>query len=133
MMTRSPGLTLGVNCRYTHHTDARFLAQPFDVVVVPNGPASVCLQLRPFLAADTPLTFFPITPPPRIFFVVLSQPCPPLDSLQQRVRNGVIGGVPRPVRHCENRQETQRSSRARGSLANPGHSAASPRISMQDT
>jgi hypothetical protein len=33
----------------------------------------------------TPLDFFPVTLPPRVFFVVLSQPCPLLDSLEQRV------------------------------------------------
>jgi glycosyltransferase involved in cell wall biosynthesis len=56
--TSQPGHTLGVDCLNVHVTSPAFLAQPFDVVVILNGPADVCLKLRSLLAPTTPLVLW---------------------------------------------------------------------------
>jgi glycosyltransferase involved in cell wall biosynthesis len=56
--TSQPGPTLGVNCLSAPNTPISFLSQPFDAVVVLNGPAGVGPQLRPRLAPATPLVLW---------------------------------------------------------------------------
>src|SRR5437016_4635546 len=56
--TSRPGLVRGVECLSDKTTGAAWLAQPFDAVVVLNGPASMGLELRPHLAAATPLVLW---------------------------------------------------------------------------
>jgi glycosyltransferase involved in cell wall biosynthesis len=56
--TRQPRQILGVDCLPLYDTDISFLAQPFDALVVVNANASLCLQLRPCLAASTPLVLW---------------------------------------------------------------------------
>jgi glycosyltransferase involved in cell wall biosynthesis len=56
--TSQPGQHLGVDCLCASSTDVAFLAQPFDAVVVLNGPAEECLRLRRYLAPATPLVLW---------------------------------------------------------------------------
>jgi hypothetical protein len=56
--TSQPGQILGVDCFSAPGVNAAFLAQPFDVLVALNSPASVGLLLRPYLAAATPLVLW---------------------------------------------------------------------------
>src|SRR4051812_42975789 len=54
--TPRPGRVRGVDCLNVQNTDRAFLAQPLDAAVVVSGPAG--LQLRPYLAAATPLVLW---------------------------------------------------------------------------
>ena len=52
--TRRPGQVRGVNCLSLETMGPAFLGQPFDAVVVLNGPADLCLQIRGSLKPGTP-------------------------------------------------------------------------------
>jgi glycosyltransferase involved in cell wall biosynthesis len=49
---------MGVTCLSILNIPAESLAQPFDALIVLNGPAEICLRLRPHLAPATPLVLW---------------------------------------------------------------------------
>jgi protein O-GlcNAc transferase len=56
--TREPHVALGVRCRSAEPMSDGLFAPPCDAVVVLNGPADVCLRLRPLLAPNTLLVLW---------------------------------------------------------------------------
>jgi glycosyltransferase involved in cell wall biosynthesis len=56
--TASPRDVMGVTCVSTRRLLLTEFAQPFDALVVLNGPADTCLQLRPHLDPRTPLVLW---------------------------------------------------------------------------
>ena len=55
---REPHVALGVRCRSAEQMSDGLFAPPCDAVVVLNGPADVCLRLRPLLAPSTLLVLW---------------------------------------------------------------------------
>jgi glycosyltransferase involved in cell wall biosynthesis len=56
--TSAPGEVLGVSCVSIQTIAMEWFAQPFDALIVLNGPADACAQLRPHLADATPLVLW---------------------------------------------------------------------------
>src|SRR4051794_24308848 len=56
--TVRPRSIMGVTCASTDTIAFDWLQQPLDALVVLNGPADVCLRLRPHLAPSTPLVLW---------------------------------------------------------------------------
>jgi glycosyltransferase involved in cell wall biosynthesis len=56
--TSRPRKVMGVTCVSIPGTPAGLLGQPYDALVVLNGPAEACFQLRPYLAPTTPLVLW---------------------------------------------------------------------------
>ncbi len=56
--TRQPRTVLGVQCRSIQQIDRAGLGEPWDALVVVNGPADQCLQVRPHIHPKTPLIYW---------------------------------------------------------------------------